>query len=159
MHVYGCAHVSHGRIRRALVFVWFIQIQPGLAWLNKNMPQKNWIQIDEKICHDYIPRDNFPKCFIEARPEVHHNTTRAHTSLCPVQTNVLLRQQAAGRSSTNLPYHYIICASIILPPLSLYLRRVWMIRKRYMRKHVVHVPMSRNVTTVWMLTWILNLSL
>ena len=47
----------------------------------------------------------------------------------------------------------------MLPLLSLYLRRVWMIRNGYMRKHVVHVPMSRNVTTVWMLTWIPNLSL
>ena len=38
MHVYGCAHVSHVRIRRALVFVCFIQIQPGLAL------------VEEKIC-------------------------------------------------------------------------------------------------------------
>ena len=46
------------------------------------------------------------KCIIEARPGVDHKTTRARTSLCPVQTNVLLRQQAAARSSTNLYYHY-----------------------------------------------------
>ena len=32
------------------------------------------------------------KCFIEARPGVDHKKTRARTSLCPVQTNVLLRQ-------------------------------------------------------------------
>ena len=47
---------------------------------------------------------NLAKCFIQARPgiPVDHNTTRARTTLCPVQTNVLLWQQAAVRSSTNL---------------------------------------------------------
>ena len=45
-----------------------------------------------------------------------------------------------------------ICTSIILQLLSLYLRRVGMIRNRYMRKDVVRVPMSRNVTTAWVLT-------
>ena len=44
------------------------------------------------------------ECFIEARPgvPVDHKKTRARPSLCAVQTNVLLRQQAAERSSSNL---------------------------------------------------------
>ena len=46
-----------------------------------------------------ISEGTFAKYLNEARPEIHHNTTQAHTSLCPVQTNVLLRQQAAGLSS------------------------------------------------------------
>ena len=58
MHVYGCAHVSHVRIRRALVFVYVTQIQPGLALVQEKHAWKNWIQIDENICHDYIRRDN-----------------------------------------------------------------------------------------------------
>ena len=41
--------------------------------------------LDEKIRRDY---EKTAKCFIEARPGVDHNTTRARTSLCPVQTNV-----------------------------------------------------------------------
>ena len=55
-----------------------------------------------------ISEGTIAKCFVEVRPEVHHNTTPARTSLCPVQTNVLLRQQAAG-SRTNLYYHYYMC--------------------------------------------------
>ena len=58
MHVYGCAHVSHARIRRALVFVCFIQIQPGLALVHEKHAWKKWIQIDDKICHDYTWRNN-----------------------------------------------------------------------------------------------------
>ena len=59
-----------------------------------------------KKCATTISEGTIAKGFIEARPDVHHNMTRAHTSLCAVQTNVLLRQQASGRSSTNLYFHY-----------------------------------------------------
>ena len=40
MRVYGCAHVSHVRIRRALVFVCFMQIQPGLALVQEKLALK-----------------------------------------------------------------------------------------------------------------------
>ena len=46
--------------------------------------------LDEKIRRD--SKEKIAKCFIEARPGVDHNTTRARTILCPVQINVLLRQ-------------------------------------------------------------------
>ena len=42
----------------------------------------------------YVSEEKIAKCFIEARPGVDDNTTRARTSLCPVQTNVLLRLPA-----------------------------------------------------------------
>ena len=39
----------------------------------------------------YVSEGKIAYCLIEARRGVDHNTTRARTGLCPVQTNVLLR--------------------------------------------------------------------
>ena len=103
MYIYACLRMCE-RITRTyqacsrFLFVSYKSSQ-GWLWFKKRMPEKNWIQTDEKIRH---AEGTIAKCFIEARSEVHHNTTRAHTSLCPLQTKVLLRQQAAGRSSINL---------------------------------------------------------
>ena len=72
----------------------------GSGW-RKTCPSKKWTQIDEKYAKT-VSEGKIENFFIETRPEVHHNTTWAHTSPCPVQTNVLLGHHAAGRSSTNL---------------------------------------------------------
>ena len=161
MHVYGCAHGSHARIRRALVFVCFIQIQPGLALVEEKHAWKKLNTDRWKNMSRIYPKGQVQNASLKQAPEVHHNTTRAHTSRYPVQTKYYYgsKQQEEAVPIYITTILYLVCTSIILPLLSLYLRRVWMIRSGYMRKHVVHVPMSRNVTNVWMLTWMPNLSL
>ena len=158
MRVYGCAHVSHVRIRRALVCVRFIQIQPGLAL------------VQDKHAWNILNTDgwkNMPRLYPKGqRQNTSLKQDQRYTTTQPEHTqfSVLCKQThyyGSKKQEEAVPIcsTTIICRSIILPLLSLYLRRVWMIHNGYMRKHVVHVPMSRNVTTVWMLTWILNLSL
>ena len=85
-----------------------------------------------------ISEGDIAKCSIEARPEVHHNTSRAHTSLCPVQTTYYYGSKQQ-EEAVPICCATTICTSIILQLLSLYLRRVGMIRNRYMRKDVVRV--------------------
>ena len=118
--------------------------------------KKNRIQM--KKCAATTSEGEIAKCFIEARPEVHHNTTRSRTSLCVLCKQTYYYGSKQQEEAVPICCATTICTSIILQLLSLYLRRVGMIRNRYMRKDVVRVPMSRNVTTAWVLTWIPNLS-
>ena len=158
--MYTDVHTYHTYASGVLSFLFVsYKSSQGWLWFKKNMPEKNWIQM--KKCATTISDGTIAKFFIEARPEVHHNTTRAHTSRYPVQTKYYYgsKQQEEAVPIYITTILYLVCTSIILPLLSLYLRRVWMIRSGYMRKHVVHVPMSRNVTTVWVLTWIPNIYL
>ena len=163
MHVYGCAHVSHVRIRRTLVLVCFIQIQPGLALVQEKHAWKK-LNTDRRKNLPLHPKGQFQNASLKQRPDVHHNTTRAHTSLLS-SANKRTTTAASSRkkqyqsvvppySGVSYMYEYHTAAAVVVCTYFVY--RVW-IRNGYMRKHVVHVLMSRNVTTVWMLTWIPNL--
>ena len=158
MHVYGCAHASHVRIRLPLVIVCFIQIQPGLALVQEKHAWKK-LMTDENICHDYIRRDEYKMLhWSKTRGTPQHNPSTHESLSC---ANKRTTTAASSRKKQYLfvaPLHHVYEYHTVAAP-SLYVRRVWMIRIGYMRKHVVHVPMSRNVTTVWMLTWTPNLSL
>ena len=158
MHVYGCAHVSHVRIKRALVFVCFIQLQPGLALVQEKHAWKIWIQIDKKIRHDYIRRDNCKMLhWSKTRGTPQHNPNTHEPPSCANKRTTTAASSRKKQYQSVVPLLYVRVS--YCPCRRCILRRVWMIRNGYMRKHVVHVPMSRNVTTVWMLTWIQHLSL
>ena len=108
MHVYGCAHVSHVRIRRALVFVCFIQIQPGLALVEENMPENKWIQMDVKICHDYIRRVNCKMLhWSKTRGTPQHNPSTHESLSCAKRTYYCgsnQQEEAAPICSTTILY-------------------------------------------------------
>ena len=61
----------------------FALVEERHAWKKLNIDEKYAATISEGTIL------SIAKCFIEVRPEVDDNTTRARTSLCPVQTNVL----------------------------------------------------------------------
>ena len=133
---------------------------PGLALVEEKRAWKK-LNVDEKIRRDYIRRDNRKMLhWIKTRGKPQHNASTHESVLCKQTYYYGSKQQQAAVPICGTTILYSgVCTSIILPLLWLYLRRLWMIRDGYMRQHVVHVPTSRNVTTVWMLTWILNLSL
>ena len=52
-------HAYHTYVSGVLLFLFAsCKSSQGWLWLKKTMPEKNWIQIDEKICLEYIRRDN-----------------------------------------------------------------------------------------------------
>ena len=53
--IYGCAHVSHVRIRRAVVFVSY-KSRVGSGWRKNAWKKMN--NLDEKIRRDHIRREN-----------------------------------------------------------------------------------------------------
>ena len=160
--MYTDVHTYHTYVSGVLSFLFVLcKSSHGCLRFKKNMPKKNWIHIDEKICHNYIRRDNCKMLhWSKTRGTTQHNPS-THESVLGKQTYYYgsKQQQAAVPICGTTILYSGVCTSIILPLLWLYLRRLWMIRDGYMRQHVVHVPTSRNVTTVWMLTWIPNLSL
>ena len=98
-------HTYHKNVSGVLSFLFVsYKSRQGWAWFKKTSLKKTEYREMKKYATT-ISEGTIAKGFIEARPEVHQNITRAHTSLCAVETNVL-RQQAAGRSSTNLYFHY-----------------------------------------------------
>ena len=102
------AHVSQERIRRALVFVCFIQIQPGLALVEENMPENKWIQMDVKICHDYIRRVNCKMLhWSKTRGTPQHNPSTHESLSCAKRTYYCgsnQQEEAAPICSTTILY-------------------------------------------------------
>ena len=152
------AHVSQERIRRALVFVCFIQIQPGLALVQEKHAWKKLNTYRWKNMPRLCPKGQLHNASLK-QDQRYTTAQREHTRASVLRKQTCYYGSKQHENAVPICSTTIKCTSIVLPLLSLYLRRVWMVRNGYMREHVVHVPMSRNVTTVWMLTWIPNLSL
>ena len=52
-------HTYHAHVSGVLSFLFVsYKSRRGWPWFKKNIPEKNRIQRDEKMCHDYIRRDN-----------------------------------------------------------------------------------------------------
>ena len=127
------------------------QSSDGSGWRKTSLKESEYIG---KNAQRLYLKGSLQKVSLKQEDRPQHNANTSDSLPCAnnrITTGSKQHEEVAPICSTT-----IVCTSILLPLLSLYLRRVWMIRNRYMRKQVVHVPMSRNVTTVWLLTWIPN---
>ena len=106
--MHGCAHVSHVRIRRAVLL--FVSYKSRVG-SEKNMPEK--LNIDEKYAAT-ISEGTIAKCLIiEARSGIDRNTTRARTSLCPVRTKTYSYGSKQQKEVLPICSTAIICTSTI----------------------------------------------
>ena len=107
--MYTDVHTYHTYVSGVLSFSFAsYKSSQGWLWFKKNMTEKNWIEMDEKICHDYIRRDNGKILhWSKTRGTPQHNPSTHNSLSCANKRTTTAARSRKKRYQSVVPLLYV----------------------------------------------------